>query len=287
MAETLKDLISQKLPEEAATSFLTYVNDARKAEAAAKAKNPQRGTPVTDNTAEVLVSLAVKYHKLGAPIDGVNTVITGRNMAMVTYIGYKNKVLETYPESEIEAVLVRDGDTFSFKRESGKVFYSHKLADPFANKTGGNIIGAFAVVKNKRGQYLETLNEDDFNKMREQSRQKDLWGKWLSEFWLKSVMKRVCKRYFNDVVAELDRDDNQQYGGVDVDDAIAQSDAAVDEGIQLMESAGTLDELQQIYLHGLDPKVRKNTQVVAAKDRLKAALELNTKAIDEDAESPE
>jgi len=70
---------------------------------------------------------------MGSTVDGINAVITGKSMAMVTFHGYKNVVLRNYPETEIDMGLVREGDEFSLAKESGGVVYTHTIAEPFGN----------------------------------------------------------------------------------------------------------------------------------------------------------
>lgn len=201
---TLKDkLLEANHPLSEVERFLAYVFDAKKAE-----ENKDK-KPVSSNSDDMLYSLFTKYRNLGLVIDGVNVVITGRNMAMVTFHGYKNKVLETYPEAKVDMGLVREGDTFTLAKESGGVLYSHSVADPFGNKP---IIGAYVVFITKRGEFVETLNKDDFGQMKKGSKMQSIWDTWASEFWLKSVIKRACKRHFYDIVAEIDKIDNEDYG---------------------------------------------------------------------------
>ena len=264
----LKELLVEKgLPNDTISNILAYFNDARRAESSS-----QGSKPVTNSDTTQLYALAVKYWNMGVPLDGINAVITGKNMVMVTFNGYKNKILATYPETQFDIQLVREGDTFKFSKVDGQVKYHHELADPFKGGASGQITGAYVVIKNKRGEYLETLDKTTYEKMRGQSKQSTLWDKWESEFMLKSVIKRAAKRHFNDVVAEIDRDDNAQYGGVDVDEAIAKSDEAVDGAIATLETAKTTEDLRGLYM-SLDLKIRNNSQVVAAKDRLKVSLD--------------
>jgi len=191
--------------------FLSYYDDSARAEQGKNSKGYDKPKTVSSQPVEVLSGLVKKFHNLGLPIDGVNVVITGKNMAMVTYNGYKNKVLETYPETEFDVQLIREGDTYSFAKESGSVIYSHNISDPFADSEP-KIIGAYCVIKNKRGEFLETLNMNDYKEMKSGSKQSALWDKWASEFWLKSVIKRACKRHFNDIVSDIDKVDNEDFG---------------------------------------------------------------------------
>lgn len=156
-----------------------------------------------------LLKLYIKYINVGIVLDGVNAVITAYERVFITWVGYKNKVLSVYPESEFDVQLVRDGDMFQVAKQSGKVVYTHDISDPFSSNKG--IIGAYCIIKNKRGEALETLGLDDYDKMKQSAMMKSTWDKWASEFWLKSVIKRACKRHFNDIVEEIDKLDNQDY----------------------------------------------------------------------------
>jgi hypothetical protein len=266
MATMKEALISKGLTPEAASKFSLYVTNAKAAEAGKDANK----RPVSNNDDQQLMALAIKFWNMGILIDGVDAVITGRNMAMVTFNGYKNKVLRTYPETEFDIQLVREGDTFSFSKESGHITYSHKISDPFG--TGdGKIIGAYVVFKNKRGEFLEALNRADYEEMKKQSKQTQLWGKWESEFWLKSVIKRAAKRHFYDVVAEIDKNDNDDYGIIAGDPPEPKPDesAKVKEVIAKITDADDLDALRKIVM---DSGLMNNKEVIDAYEHMKEML---------------
>lgn len=210
---TLKDKLKKAhVPVSDINKFLAYVQGEKTREATAKAKDVKAYTPVTNNTVDQLYTMAFKFWNLGLVIDGVNVVITGRGMALPTYHGYKNKVKQIYPDATFDTQLVREGDTFQVAKESGEVVYSHQIANPFDNKP---IVGAYCVIKFGGNEYLETLNSHDYKEMKGSSKNPGTWDKWESEFWLKSVIKRACKRHFNDVTIEIDRVDNETYGLAD------------------------------------------------------------------------
>lgn len=159
-----------------------------------------------------LYSLVTKYINAGVNLDGVNVVLTGKNMALITFHGYMNKVKQLHPNVFFDVQLVKEGDEFKFAKESGQVLYTHNFTDPFATKP---IIGAYCVVKlnNDNGdESLELLTSEDFQKMKSSSRNSATWNKWESEFWRKSVIKRACKVYFSEEVRELEAIDNADYG---------------------------------------------------------------------------
>lgn len=159
-----------------------------------------------------LYGLVVKYLNAGVNLDGINVVLTGKNMGLITFHGYMNKVKSLHPNVFFDVQLVREGDTFKFAKESGSIVYTHDIGDPFNDK---KIIGAYCVVRLNNGngdESLELLNAEDFQKMKSSSRNSSTWNKWESEFWRKSVIKRACKVYFSEEVESLERIDNEDYG---------------------------------------------------------------------------
>lgn len=264
MASLKESLLERKIPEREVNKITAYIDGAKKDEERKDKK------PVGSNDSTMLFRLVMKYWNLGLTLDGVNVVITGRNMGMITYHGYKNKVLQTYPGSTFDVQLVREGDTFQVSKESGSVMYSHNFGDPFGES---EIKGAYCVIKNKTGEYLELLGPKDYANMKGASKQAKLWGEWESEFWLKSVIKRACKRHFNDVTAELDKVDNEDYGMVsdeqfdkNFDDQQEKFEAAV----ASINSAKDLDQLRTIF-NGLG-KIGNLPDVMKAKDIKKEEL---------------
>lgn len=162
----------------------------------------------------------------GFALDGINYVLSGNRMYMPTYKAFKNKIYMVYPESEIDLQLIREGDTYGFAKESGSVVYTHEIADPFADAEP-KIKGAYCIIKNKRGEFLETLNMSDYKAMRNGSKTPSLWDKWESEFWLKSVIKRACKRHFNDLTTALEEKDNEVIGLEEIVKASPDKKAAI------------------------------------------------------------
>jgi hypothetical protein len=182
--------------------FISYVDTIN--------KKDKKGTDLSFGMSiQDMIKIYAKCATTGITLDGINGVFTGYNRVFITWVGYKNKVLSVYPESEFDTQLVRESDITSFAKESGSVVYSHTISNPFDSNKG--IIGAYCVIKNKRGEFLETLGKDDFEKMKAASLVSSTWDKWESEFWLKSVIKRACKRHFNDIVSDIEIVDNQDY----------------------------------------------------------------------------
>jgi len=172
-------------------------------------------------------------------IDGETITIGFRNKLLITYNyqAYKNLLLNIYPETIFDMQIVNEGDSFSFNKENGKIIYSHKINNPFAlNK---QIIGTYCIIKNSRGEFLETLNMQDIEKMKAVATTKNIWNDWQSEMVLKSVIKRACKRHFRDIVVNVEKIDNEtnDLDRVNVEDLIQDR----------IEKAATFDDLTKIY----------------------------------------
>lgn len=191
-------------------------------------------------TTEQAISLFVKVSKDGIYIDGDTITLNyvgGSVLPNYNYQAYKNKLLNVYPETLFDVQNVYKGDKFFFKKESGKVMYSHEICNPF--DTNREIIGCYCVIKNSRGEFIETLNKDDIKKMRNVAKTQKIWNEWESEMVLKSVIKRACKRHFKDIVTNIEAIDNENYDVEKVD-----LDSEVKE---LIDSAKTVKELESIY----------------------------------------
>lgn len=159
-----------------------------------------------------LYTLISKYLNAGTNLDGINVILSGKNMGLITFHGYMNKVKQLHPDVFFDVQLVKEGDEFKFAKESGSIVYTHNFTDPFGSKP---IIGAYCVVKlnnENKDESLELLNKEDFDKMKGSSRNSSTWNKWESEFWRKSVIKRACKVYFTEEVQALEEIDNADYG---------------------------------------------------------------------------
>lgn len=126
------------------------------------------------------------------------------------YIAYKKKMYTAYPESVFDAQIVYKGDKFSFKKESGKVYYSHEFANPF-EKVDKDIIGAYAVVKNRRWEFIVTLTPADIEKHRKVAKTDAIWKAWFAEMVMKTIAKKICKQFFADDYQGIEELDNENY----------------------------------------------------------------------------
>jgi hypothetical protein len=210
---TLRDRLIKKgkIKADDVDKFLNYVNNQKAAEALAKEKDPDAEQQVTSNSDEQLYLTATKWHDQNLMPDGINVVITGPGSSMVTYNGYKNKVRQVHDDATFDVQLVRKGDDFKITKTNGKISYTHELGDPFGD---AEISGAYCVVTASGKDYFEALGQKDYEEMRAIGRNPEMWTKWPSEFWLKCVIKRACKRHFSTITAGLDQMDNADFGAV-------------------------------------------------------------------------
>ncbi len=181
--------------------FINYLKSLKKDEKTAWSKT------VSENDFEAIFK---KVASTGMYIDGDSITLAslkGKLVVNYDYHAYKNKVLFTYPDTIFDFGIVYEGDEYSFAKESGKVTYSHKMNNPF--KTDKIIIGAYGIIKNSRGEFVETINMQDIEKMKKTSKMSFIWDSWFDRMVLKSVIKRICSVNFKDIVQDIDSIDNE------------------------------------------------------------------------------
>ena len=149
-----------------------------------------------------------KVARDGIYIDGESISITKRG-ATYDYNAYKTILLLKYPETKLDVGLVYNVDKFTFHKENGKISYRHTINDPFSISNSKKIIGAYAIVKNRRGEFLETINLNDIDKFKNSAEIDTIWETWYDRMVLKSVIKRVCKIGFYDIFKNIEQIDNQ------------------------------------------------------------------------------
>lgn len=197
-------------------------------------KNPWMGR----KTAEDMATLFKRVAKEGLDFDGVHVTLQNTGVSY-DYVAYKNKMILAYPESKIDMALVYQGDGFAFSKESGRVEYSHQIANPFGQKDE-EIIGAYCVIKNKRGEFLTTLSPEDIEKHRKVAKTDSIWKSWFKEMCLKTVIKKGCKQHFEDVYRGIEEMDNENY---DLENPV---DVAL-EHKQKLEAMTTVEEVVKYY----------------------------------------
>lgn len=227
-----------------------------------KLKNPW----MQQKTAETLAALFKRVQAEGLVFDGKHITLQSTGVQL-DYVAYKNKMLLAYPETTFDLNVVREGDTFEFEQGNGKVTYSHKLANAFGDK---EIIGAYCVLRNTRGEFLTTLSRKDIDKHRAAAKTKNVWDTWFTEMAMKTVLKKATKYHFDDVFEALNEVDNE---GIDLTQVVndEKEAEAIAEAIKNIEATADLKTLQDLFL-GFPRQLVANGDVFEAYNAKKSAL---------------
>ena len=204
--------IKRYLKEYNAAHVDKFVQHVEEKETARKADGSLANPWFRNVTEEDLATIFKIVYIDGVYIDGTSVSLAWKSKKLgvnYDYQAYKNRLLTVYPETKFDIQNVYKSDKFVFHKVDGEVSYSHDIVDPF--NTEREIVGAYCIIKNKRGQFIETVNMQDINKMRSHSNFKDTWNEWFDRMVLKSVIKRGCKTHFNDVTGAMDAIDNLDY----------------------------------------------------------------------------
>ena len=156
---------------------------------------------------DAFVNYFEKIAQTGLYIDGDNITINNNGISL-NYQAYKNLVIKNYPEATFDIQLVKQGDVFSFSKQDGKVHYNHVLSSPFEEKP---FIGGYCIVKLRTGEHIETMSLEEMEKIRKTAKTDYIWSTWTNEMYIKTLMKRACKRHFKDIVEKLEAIDNENY----------------------------------------------------------------------------
>lgn len=221
-----------------------------------KPKNPFMAT----KTAEALSKLFKRVANEGLKFDGKHVSLQSTGISY-DYVAYKNKMLSVYPETKLDMSVVCEGDTFNFRKEDGKIIYSHVIGDAFNEKKA--IIGAYAIIKNQRGEFLTTLNKEEIAKHRKVAKQDYIWSAWFKEMVLKTVLKKGLKYHFEDEFESMNETDNES--SIDLSHMVTtdEDDEEVKKVIAKLETFTDLKELQAYY-KALPTQFIKNNDVFEA-----------------------
>lgn len=208
----------------------------------------------------------INYFKIvsldGLAFDGIDVTLQQTGISY-SYQAFKNKMLLSYPESIIDVSLVYTGDTFNFEKNSGSVRYSHTIGNPF-EQTDNNILGAYCVIKNKRGEFLTLLSGADISKHRKVAKTDFIWKNWFKEMAMKTIMKKACKQHFKDIYKNIETIDNENYDLEQPMDIDIEHKAKVEE-------ITTIDDLSKFYHDNIGTVANKedfNKLVSARKEAL-------------------
>lgn len=155
-----------------------------------------------------LANYFMQVKDIGLVLDGVHVTIQKTGLSY-DYVAYKNRMLNKYPNSIIDVQLVYKGDTYEFKKVSGRVLYTHEMLEPFEQKDD-MIIGGYCIIKNERGEFLTTLTSGEFMKHRSVAKTDYIWKEWYPEMCKKTLIKKAVKVHYDDLYVEMDKEDNKQ-----------------------------------------------------------------------------
>ena len=193
----LKELLTKYDPEEV-SRYIQYFLDIP------QAKNPWKGHRTDEQLAGYFKS--VKADNLDFDGKHITLISTG---VSYDYVAYKNKMFTIYPETLLDVQLVHKDDEFSFKKDSGKVTYTHKINNPFG-ASENDLVGCYCVIKNSRGEFLNTLTMEEIQKHRKVAKTDFIWKQWFNEMVLKTIIKKACKTHFADIFQNMETLDNEQ-----------------------------------------------------------------------------
>lgn len=233
-----KDKIIELLKDykkEDAEKFASYIirlqNDKKKD---GSLKNPW----IQGRTEKEMADLFMRVAKDGLVFDGVHITLQITGISY-DYIAYKNKMLLTYPETQIDVQLVYEGDDFQVSKESGSIMYHHNIANPLT-QDAKKIEGGYCVIKNKRGEFLTLLSSDDIEKHRKVAKTDYIWLDWFKEMALKTVIKKAVKQHFADIYSNIEEIDNENY---ELENPLELPLATK----QAIDAISTLEELSSYY----------------------------------------
>lgn len=197
--QKIKDILKE-YKQEHVERFASYIT---------KLSKDPKSDFVNKYSEDALCSLFRRVEAEWLHFDGIHITLQSTGI-FYDYVALKNKMLLVYPETIFDVNLVYEWDDFSFQKENGKVTYSHRFKNPFSKKET-EIIGAYAIVKNKRGDFITLLSKDDLEKHRKTAKTDFIWKAWFTEMCMKTIVKKACKTHFGDIFTEIEEMDNENY----------------------------------------------------------------------------
>lgn len=186
--------------------FITYCKDSE----TALNSNKTKKFPFWQYlTAETLADHFKNVKAQGLVLDGVHITIQSTGVTY-DYIARRNKLLLSFPETVLDVQLFYEKDSFSVKNESGKYIYDHVMNNVFSRKET-EILGGYCFIKNQRGEFFTSLTLEELEKHRKTAKTDYIWKNWLTEMYLKTVIKKAVSVHFDDVFNDIEKEDNKSY----------------------------------------------------------------------------
>lgn len=232
----LKEQITALLSEHDTNSVEKYAGYCQRLSTETKREGGLKSPWMSKMSAEQLAVFFKRVEDDGLVFDGKHITLQSTGI-FYDFVAYKNKMLQAYPETKLDMAVIHEGDKFDVSRENGKINYSHKIADPLASDD--KITGAYAVIINKRGEFITTLNKEDLEKHRKVAKTDFIWRQWYREMVFKTVLRKACKYHFEDEFEKMNETDNEHYE--------LEAQGLTIEQKTVIDAIETIEELKKYY----------------------------------------
>lgn len=207
----------------------------------------------------------------GLTFDGKHITLQNTGVSY-DYVAYKNKMLTVYPETLIDTQLVYKGESFSYEKENGKILYKYSPNNPFEEQKELDIIGAFCVIKNKRGEFITTLSKDEIVKHRKVAKTDYIWQAWYKEMVLKTVVKKACKVHFDDMYTQIELIDEKNFDLTKLQNESPDIEKVNNSlSLEKIENTKSIDGLTKVY-SSLSKEEKNDSEIISALKNKKSIL---------------
>lgn len=169
---------------------------------------------------ESIIDCVVDATRFNLVIDGRQHAhlipFKGKCTFQVGYRGLISKIVESYKDVDFCYGFVYESDEFEVFEKNSYTHYKHKKADAF-NRNKNQLKGVYVAISydvgGERTQKVETLNKDEIEQIKSNSKTDKFWGPWFNEKAKVACLKRACKIHFTKAqgLQEIIEYDNQNY----------------------------------------------------------------------------
>lgn len=199
--------LANLLKDYPAVEVKNYINYIEKLKTEKDKQGKLKNYWATQKSPEYYADAFKKVYGQGLTIDGETITILSTGISY-SYLAYKRKLIQEFPNTKINMDIVYKGDIFESEDNSGKLYYYHKPAKQF-NDGLEDAVGAFCAIRNERSEFITKLSKKEIAKHRELAKTKTIWDAWGKEMALKTVIKKACKFFFEDEFSEIQALDNE------------------------------------------------------------------------------
>jgi len=239
--DELKTLLKD-YPEQEVNAYLLYVQGL---------SNDPKTMWARDISAKKYAHWFKQVKDEGLVLDGKHITVQKLGLSY-DYQAMKNKMLLVYPETKLECEIVYKGDLFTYKREGEKVLYTYEANNPF-DQSEENIIGAFCVIRNSRGEFLERLGIKEIEKRRKVAKTDYIWRSWFHEMVKKTIIRKAVSVHFEDIFGGIIEEENNH----------SDLELPIDASLEWKQEIEAIDSLEALQAYH-----KANTGKGAAFDKL-------------------